>query len=683
MHNQLINQVKQIGSLKYIFCDYYDTVVHRTAHPLQAFKIWAMQMKRELGMELSVNDLYKIRRASMKYLSKKSGLFESELSYDKVMQEIYTRLVSTNALDSQIPVSTFIKYSSESDFRSESSIQCLNKKMVDTLQSLKDHGYKIFCVSDFHFDEQVIERLIKFHGIENLYDCVYVSSSQNTSKESKGTLYKTILEKENISPTEVFMIGDNHQSDYVYAKLHGIEAYHIKNATEKIKHKFHLLGSDKKDYKKALKKVKKDLRSIDHPYAEYLIILHVFVERLYAKAKQDGIKNLFFLAREGLFLKRLFDKYQEIYVPGFDNQIKTHYLKMSRQAAIQISYKPLEKENFSYLPSQYHTFSLRQFFKSFLFKEVVILELAENVGVKPDDLISNFFDSEIYHKLIKDAKFQELYESNRITQKENFDRYLASFNVDFNDEDMHVIDVGWGGTMQECLYDYFKGETRVFGYYVGLQEIYNITKDTKRMGFLFSVHPFNESENGILMANRQIFEQFLAAPHGSTLAYSSRDDFTVEYFKEEERFVFEKFIFNIQEFMFDKYDNLLEALQPLAYDDKIVSDYILKLKMKLDLFSNRSQNAFLDDLSKGFYQNVGNNNVGLNYEFKELGFTPLQALKHLILRPEEMFRYVIKIKLLMYRKKVYFLSWPVNLFYYYIKFYKFLKNKVFKRQLTD
>ena len=61
-----------------------------------------------------------------------------------------------------------------------------------------------------------------------------VSSTQNASKENKGILYKKLIDKEGISPEQIFMIGDNKKSDYINAKRHGIAAYHLKRYKQKV-----------------------------------------------------------------------------------------------------------------------------------------------------------------------------------------------------------------------------------------------------------------------------------------------------------------------------------------------------------------------------------------------------------------------------------------------------------------
>ena len=238
MNDQLIAQTKKAQNIKYIFCDYYDTVVHRRVHPLQPFKIWARHLKQELEFDITIDQIFKIRRASMRFLSRKTGVAESEISYDVVMQEVYSRLDKLTQISSNVPFSTFVKHSIEADYQSESSIQYINKKTVATIQYLKEQGYTIYCVSDFHSDEALMSRLLRYHGIDRYYDKVFVSAANKASKENRGMLFKVILEKEGIAPGEVLMVGDNPISDVANAKLHGIESHYLKRYWYKIRQKY-------------------------------------------------------------------------------------------------------------------------------------------------------------------------------------------------------------------------------------------------------------------------------------------------------------------------------------------------------------------------------------------------------------------------------------------------------------
>ena len=683
MNRELIGQIQKDKDVEYIFCDFYDTIVHRNVHPYHTFKLWAKHLKRELGLPSSSYDLFKIRRASMKFLSQKTGLFESELSYIDVIKEVRNRLECANLIHPDHHVlENFAIFFKEADFFAEISVQYLNPQMIDTLKQLKEIGYKLYCVSDFHFDTDIMERLLEHHGIANIYDGVFVSAAYNASKEHKGILYKKILEELQINGGQAYMIGDNLRSDVEYAQLYHIKAYYLKRRYVKINQKLRLFGSDESDFQKTLVHFESQSKSKRYPFSQYLIFFHFFIERLYHEVRKNNVKNLFFLAREGYYLKQLFDQYQNKFAVN-GKEIKSHYLKISRQGAMQISYLPLDEEKFGHLKSKYDEFSLRQFFGSFLFDEQTISSIADSLNIDVDRVIPDFFESESYNKLQQNSIFRKYYEENRISQKEYFNSYLASFNIDFEAENMFLVDVGWGGTMQECLYTYFNDEFEVTAWYLGLQEIYNITPKTKRKGLLFSVHPNKSIKDEIMMANRQMFEQLLAAPHGSTLGYAPGPEFTIEYHKTEEKYVYDNYIKELHNYMSTQYASLLQLLAPRVYEDQMVTDYLFDLKLSLDLNANKNEIAFVNNLTKGFYQNVGNNNIGLDYDPSAIGLSPLQIIKLIILKPEKMYRFVVKLKPVLLRKNLFFLTLPLNLYKPYLKFNFYVRGKIFKKQLLD
>lgn len=235
MDEKLIGKAKEFKELEYIFCDYYDTIIHRTVHPLKPFKIWAKAIKRDLKIQNTVNEIFQLRRSSMRTLSKSLHVAESEVRYDVVMREIYDGL----NLSVKTSFETFVKCAYEADFKAEAGVQYLNKKMIKSLRQLKKEGYKIYCVSDFHSDEAMLIRLMKFHGIDDIYDKTFVSASQKASKENNGLIFEKILKKEQIAAHTVLMIGDNPVSDVANAELHGIESHYLKRTSYKIRQKFY------------------------------------------------------------------------------------------------------------------------------------------------------------------------------------------------------------------------------------------------------------------------------------------------------------------------------------------------------------------------------------------------------------------------------------------------------------
>lgn len=76
-------------NIKVIFIDYFDTKVHRNMHPNYALKLWAKFMMRELGLEISIDELYFIRLDSVSSFNKKLKKNSSELPYHVVVEIVF------------------------------------------------------------------------------------------------------------------------------------------------------------------------------------------------------------------------------------------------------------------------------------------------------------------------------------------------------------------------------------------------------------------------------------------------------------------------------------------------------------------------------------------------------------------------------------------------------------------
>ncbi|CAM4228323.1 HAD hydrolase-like protein [Zobellia roscoffensis] len=680
----LKRRITRFSNKDVIFTDFFDTLVHRTVHPNYALRLWGKFMVRELGMSLSSEVLFTIRNESLSYVAKKQGRSTLETTYEDVIKEVYQRLVNSNNLH-DTPFSKFKLLFEKADFIAETSVQFKNEELVKILSHFKQKGYRIYLISDFYLSKKIISKILEFHKIEHLFDDVFTSATAGESKE-RGGLYPYVLNKTNTEATSVLMIGDNKKSDVTNAAKHNIDSLHLKHFSHKFRNKKNLFGSDKGDFKKVCNTIESKCLKSDYLFSEYIIHFYFFTERLYINAKKNGIKDLYFLAREGHFLKQLFDSYQEMNLFQSEEKIHTHYLKASRQSATQLALRPLAEEDFEKLMKKFGDMSLEHFLDWFPFSDDTKNSIIKNIPVDKDETTANFFSSHTMDHLRKNIIFQEAYEKNRILQKTAFLKYLESFGANYREDGLALVDVGWGGTMQESIYKFFKREIPVTGYYLGLKEIYTIEEDTKRYGLNFSIYPNHDFSDDILMANGQLYEQLLAAPHGSTLSYQFAEEGkspTVEYHEPSEKKVYDEYIGSTQEYMFSEFKNLFAQLRPIDYSQTVTQEYLTDMAMRTGIFTTRKKLKFIQQITKGFYQNVGENKVGLEYNPNHISISKIGLLKTFIKSPEKVFRYLVKVKPFLYYRGYYWLSWPVNLSYYYIKLNFWAKRKWLKKGLIS
>lgn len=664
--------------IKVLFTDYYDTLVHRNVHPNSVLRIWSKIVIRELGLNISIDTLYFTFKESVLYLVKKLNTDRNELPYEALQMEVFRRLNSSYLITDDLE-SAYLDIFEKAHLKAELGVQRLNKDTLNIIKDFKDRGGKVYLLSDFYCPKSLFENLLKHHEISHLFDGIYSSSSEGKSKH-RGSIYQSILTNLKLDPQNVLMIGDNYRSDFKNAINAGINAYLLPHKKYNRRAKINGIGSDKAILKKVIKETFSRCNDKSMlPYTEYSIFYHFFVERLYIICKKQNIQSLFFLSREGLFLKRLFDSYLNDHEINEGNSIRTHYLKVSRQASLQITLDEIQTENFSYLRRRYQEMSLDELFNFFNFNKNDQYIILNQMNVDGTVMIKDFFSSKVFNDLKENEHFKQCYNEHRLTNKKVFKEYLNSFGEDIENKGMCVVDIGWGGTMQEAIYKFFDRKIQVTGFYLGLNAIYNIMNDTKRYGINFSVLPFENYNSHILRANAQLYEQLASAGHGGCVEYSSNNgSYTIEYHQPKEKWLFDNYIKDHQEQMFQIHQSLMKNLKTVCYDDSVINNELIVIALKSGIFQNSRKIKFLETLNLGYYQNISNKKIGIDYEIpKQL--VSVKSLFKFILKPEEFFRYLVKLKPKLYStNKVLYVFFPSLLVYWFYQFNRLLRFKLLR-----
>jgi len=675
---QLLKKLED-NQIRVLFTDYYDTLVHRNVHPNSVLRIWSKIMITELGLKASVDDLYFTFKDAVLYLVEKLKTDRNELPYKVLQKEIFTRLNNANII-ADIQETSFIDLFEKAHLRAEINVQRLNPEISEVIKKFKEKGGKVYLLSDFYCPQSLFINLLKHHKMFQYFDGVYSSSTVGKSKHT-GAVYKEVLSDLNIDPSTSLMIGDNEKSDSINAEKAGLHSFVLSHNKYLRRNKINGFGNDEKQFKKVVKKTYKAChKKTSTPYIEYALFYHFFIEQLYKRCKSNNINSLFFLSREGLFIKRLFDSYLEHHEVNTKNTIRTHYLKVSRQASLQISLKPIEYEEFSYLKRKYKSISINEFLSFFNLKKENKDNIIKIIDFDGAILVDDFFNSEIFFKLKENKAFKDLYEAHRLSNKEVFSEYINSFNEDIKADGINVVDIGWGGTMQEAIYNFFKGDIKVTGYYLGLNTIYNPNTDTKRYGLNFSILPFENYNFHILRANTQLYEQFAGAGHGCCVEYSkSKNGYTIEHHEENEKFLYENYIGDHQDEMVGIHKSLLQDLETICYDQEMVEKVMINLALKVGLRQNIRKIKFLEALTSGYYQNISNKKTGIEYDIPK----KLISVKELVkftMKPEEYFRYMVKLKHKLYKtNKIAGYLFPSFLIHGYYKFNRYMRFNVLKK----
>lgn len=267
-------------------------------------------------------------------------------------------------------------------------------------------------------------------------------------------------------------------------------------------------------------------------FAELALSLFCFTERLHDRLLESGAREVFFLAREGQLMKRLFDRYQARRFQTGAPHIRSHYLEVSRRSTFLPSLGPLASESFETLFRQYRRISGEEFLLN-LGLEALMPQLestmrAHDFRMRQED----FPTSALFADLLTNAIFRSKYEAARLDRRAAFFSYLDTFERQGQADVLHLVDVGWKGTIQDNLCRLFRqaesegarAAPRIEGMYLGLVASGAAGPGNPKHGVLFSALDGGTPHHRIFNENRALFEVMLAADHGSAASYHMLPD---------------------------------------------------------------------------------------------------------------------------------------------------------------
>jgi FMN phosphatase YigB (HAD superfamily)/glycosyltransferase involved in cell wall biosynthesis len=201
--------------------------------------------------------------------------------------------------------------------------------VVDMLRFALSRGKRVVLASDMYLPRSVIESMLSAHGIVG-WHALYLSSDVGLRKDS-GELYRHILERERVTPQQMMMVGDNEHSDVQIPADMGMKIWHVMRPVE-MAHATgrlyplvqHALSKNDLNEELTLGLLLRanlgpvfyssfnslDLVPPSHMALGYTVVgplVLSFVQWLGQQASADGVERLYFLSREGEFLKKVYD----------------------------------------------------------------------------------------------------------------------------------------------------------------------------------------------------------------------------------------------------------------------------------------------------------------------------------------------------------------------------------------
>lgn len=525
--------------------DIFDTLILRNIfQPTDIFRILAKFAKDEFD----IDDFFQKRVEGEKKARDK--VKNSEADFQEIYDEV-EKLCGCN-----------IEKIKQMELQLEMEFSVINPYMMEIWKYASEQKKTIIFISDMYLSSDFIKKLLKKNGYK--VEHLYVSNEYRKNKGSKE-LYELVGQELNCKKTNWLHIGDNEYSDYKQAKEFGINAYHYKNVstyyegTKELSISESVLIGIQNNYL---------YNGIQENYwnkfgaKNAFPIYFGFAKWLYDLTKEED--NLFFLARDGYIIKKIYDMFCKM----DENTIFTNYIYVSR--------KVLQLPLLGTMPELDKV--IRQLTdRTELDGEITLRETLYKVGIRDMDKAEKYMNAFGFLNLDEIVSPEKLYMAQNLIVKlsgevrEYFsdkrkllERYFEQEKVNCWNK-LNVMDVGWKGSSQEVI-EKILGKD-VIGYYFGTADTLSRNKFCTMYGWIFDDwNPTTVASEVYRYIN--MYELLFSAPHGSTIDYKEENEKIIPVLNDN--VIFNQVIKEFQETALElckvaiKYNDYMDIINPVV-----------------------------------------------------------------------------------------------------------------------
>ncbi len=462
---------RRLRQAEVVSFDVFDTAILRAlVQPADLFVLMEGEARRVSNAALSD---FAAARPHAEALARQRA-WQIRRSREVTLDEIYAVLRDVTGVDPDI-AQRLLALEIEAEYaicRQNPFIHAIYQRCIET-------GKQIAFVSDMYLPEAVIAQILRRSGYD-AYRALLVSSASGNTK-ADGTLHD---EARSLLATRHWLhIGDNYHADIVMARKRGMTTWYYRRCVAEFKRGYpsplpwqnghpesgsvaHGLVANRLSRARPAPRYRKDAASFWHDFG-YTTAGPLFVgftEWLIERAAAHGLEALYFLARDGLIMRRVY----EALAPLSGGGLETHYLWASRRALNIAAITEIDEQSLDFLIGASRTLEAKDYVERLGLDWRDYTDAFRAAGfASPRQRVTDQDGEACLRRLIK-ALAEPVCE-RASEERSILTDYLRHSGMR-GGRRVGVVDIGWRGSLQQSIADILDingGGPRITGLYLG------------------------------------------------------------------------------------------------------------------------------------------------------------------------------------------------------------------------
>jgi len=395
--------------------------------------------------------------------------------------------------------------------------QCFAIQKGKNLWEEAKSSSKIIYVSDMYLPAKFIRELLEQNGLWEPQARLFVSHLEGCAKHSG--LFSKIHKELGLRPENIAHTGDSFKADVKTPHKIGLRTFLFKGAMPtRYEKTLHLQSS----YAMAdairfgrLRVREQQAEQADAAWETACgVIAPLFISYVMwvaAYAKEKGLRRLYFISRDGLIFKEIYDLLRQ----GCSDWPESRYLYGSRHAWSCIRAAELKDKDIDFFLFEKAHVTARQVLRRIGFSadEISRLDLPEEPKRNLDQ-VATVSDLKNLKELLLTKSFSKTVRNHGQLRVARAKAYLTQEGLQ-DGVPFGLVDLGWGGNLQNYLDRILAPAVIPCGFYLQLIQATELKKAGRAFGWLADL-PFIGLDGA---AARAMLENFCCSDHGMTLGY--------------------------------------------------------------------------------------------------------------------------------------------------------------------